>query len=173
MVKSAGVQIRYVKADNDHCNDGDDYDDDDDDQYWGLKSHKQLFYQPGVYGKRPPSIVQHQESECQWLRWQVIHCITNMTSSTFVGSTPRSAILGVSVNNRHLCVPEATTAPMGATTYPMGATTAQNLPELCPPNCDRTCTVASGPSAGQSCVFPWTYDGTTYSGPAAFNFKVK
>ena len=29
MVKSAGVQIRYVKADNDHCNDDDDYDDDD------------------------------------------------------------------------------------------------------------------------------------------------
>ena len=27
-----------------------------------------------------------------------------------------------------------------------------------------TCTVASGPSAGQPCVFPWTYDGTTFSG---------
>lgn len=75
----------------------------------------------------------------------------------FVGSTPRSAILGVSVNNGHLCGPEATTAPMGATT-------AGTLPELCPPNCPRTCTVASGPSAGQSCVFPWTYDGTTFTG---------
>ena len=34
MVKSAGVQIRYVKADNDHCNDDDDYDDDDDDDQY-------------------------------------------------------------------------------------------------------------------------------------------
>merc|ERR1712107_237885 len=29
-----------------------------------------------------------------------------------------------------------------------------------------TCTVSSGPAAGQSCVFPFTYGGTTFSGCA-------
>merc|ERR1712013_424556 len=63
-------------------------------------------------------------------------------------------------NGQYVC---STLTCSGSTTTTTTTTTTSSTTTTASPS---TCTVSSGPAAGQTCVFPFTYGGTTFSGCA-------